>query len=96
MSAMESVYSVGPLPTLLSKLPYYAQLILGFGSIALLAWATCHVLFLGGAFCKKASTDIHSAFLTTAAPTIGLSQLMKLSKEQANINITTQGSIKDI
>ena len=40
MSAMESMFSTGPIPAFLSKLPYYAQIVIGLGSIALFAWAT--------------------------------------------------------
>ena len=96
MNALETFFSVGPLPGLLGRFPYYAQLILGIGSLFLLAWAVAHVAFLGGTFCSKASVNIKDAFMTTAAPTIGLSRVINFTNEQAKINETTQGGIQEV
>ena len=96
LSAMESVFSQGPIPAFIAKLPYYAQIIIGFFSLFIFAWACGHIIFLMGAFCKRAPTDPKGAFMTTAAPTIGLTHLMSLSKHQSQLNHSTQNSLKDI
>ena len=55
-----------------------------------------HFGFLGVTFCTKASENIKDAFLTTAAPTIGLSKVITFSKEQEKVNVTTKQSIKQV
>ena len=96
MSALETFFSAGPIQGLLGKLPYYAQLVLGFGSIILLLWATAHFGFLGATFCSKATVNVKDAFLTTAAPTIGLSKVITFSNDQEKVNITTKENIKQV
>lgn len=96
MSALETFFSVGPIQGLLGKLPYYVQLVLGIGSLFLLLWAMAHLAFLGGTFCNKASVNFKDAFLTTAAPTIGLSRVINFTNEQAKVNVTTQKGIQQV
>ena len=96
MSALETFFSVGPIQGLLGKLPYYAQLVLGIGSLFLLLWAMAHLAFLGGTFCSKASVNVKDAFLTTAAPTIGLSKVITFSNEQEKVNVTTKENIQKV
>ena len=96
MSALETFFSTGPIQGFLGKLPYYAQLVLGFGSIILFFWAMAHFGFLGVTFCTKASEDIKDAFLTTAAPTVGLSKVITFNNQQEKVNDSTKQSIKQV
>ena len=96
MSALETFFSTGPLQGILANLPFYAQIALGFGSIILLVWGMSHFGFLGVTFCTKASDNIRDAFLTTAAPTIGLSKVITFSKDQEKVNVSTKQSIKEV
>ena len=96
MSALETFFSTGPLQGILANLPFYAQIALGFGSIILLVWGMSHFGFLGVTFCTKASDNIRDAFLTTAAPTIGLSKVITFSKDQEKVNESTKQNIKEV
>ena len=96
MSALETFFSTGPIQGILANLPYYAQIAIGFGSIILFLWGMSHFGFLGVTFCTKATDNIKDAFLTTAAPTIGLSKLITFSNAQATVNDATKQSIQEV
>ena len=96
MNAFETVFSDGPLPGLLGKLPYYVQIALGLISLALVVWAGSHLAFLGVSFFKTATVNLRDAFHTTMAPTFGIKRAIRFTNEQAQINIAHSGSIQQV
>ena len=96
MNAFETVFSDGPIPGLLGNFPYYIQIAIGIVTLALVAWAGSHLVFLGAAFIKTATVSVKDAFHTTFTPTLGLKRAIKFTNEQTEINKAHDGSIRQV
>ena len=94
MNAFETVFSDGPIPGLLGKLPYYFQIALGIITLAMALWGGSHLAFLAVAFIKTATVSLKDAFHTILAPTFGIKRAINFTNEQAQINKAHSGSIQ--
>ena len=96
MNAFETVFSDGPIPGLLGKLPYYIQIGLGIITLALALWAGSHATFLIVSFIKTATVSLRDAFHTTLAPTFGMKRAIQFTNKQEVINMANMESLQSV
>ena len=94
MNAFDTVFSDGPLPGLLGKLPYYLQIALAIITLVMVLWGASHLAFLGIGFLKTATVNIKDAFHTNLAPTLGIKRALNFTTEQTKINKAQSTSIQ--